>query len=227
MFNEICLFLTCSICNAGQIKIWDVRQLSESVLVFNSNSKNLTQVSWCPTQSQVLASVGKDEKEIKIWDIGVISSKSAVELSSLHSSKPLLSYEIPDTISSFSWHPKNRYRMLAVSNLGTLHSILLQHSIPLDWSPTGIAFGNDKSVVINFRENDPNLLPDTPSDFSAILRKRAENGYCLDVFCILCLPLVNDFCYAIFVGRSQQENRQRRFELVGNMELDRLFQKRV
>jgi hypothetical protein len=35
----------------------------------NTNSKGLLQVEWCPRRSGVLASISREEKSIKFWDI--------------------------------------------------------------------------------------------------------------------------------------------------------------
>lgn len=53
----------------GFIKLWDIRNFQDSVFAFNSNSKALTQIEWCPTRSGLLASISKEEKCIKFWDI--------------------------------------------------------------------------------------------------------------------------------------------------------------
>ena len=35
----------------------------------NTQTRGLLEVMWCPTRSGVLASIGKDESVVKIWDV--------------------------------------------------------------------------------------------------------------------------------------------------------------
>jgi len=51
------------------IKLWDIRKLKDPVLLLPAGSK-VTQIGWCPTRGMgILASIGKEEKTITLWDV--------------------------------------------------------------------------------------------------------------------------------------------------------------
>jgi WD40 repeat protein len=72
------------------IKLWDIRKLKDPVLQLNTGSK-VVQVGWCPTRGMgILASIGKDEKSIKLWDVKTgILVNDQIEDQSKSSSKRL------------------------------------------------------------------------------------------------------------------------------------------
>jgi len=60
------------------VKIWDLRKLRDPLFSLNTESKSLLQIEWCPTRSGVLASIGKEESVLKLWDL----NDSALDLPS-------------------------------------------------------------------------------------------------------------------------------------------------
>ncbi|KAN0004083.1 hypothetical protein ACTFIZ_010242 [Dictyostelium cf. discoideum] len=151
----------------SHIKVWDLRNLDDPLIIVNSNCKSIQQIDWCPTRSGVLASLGKDKSSIKLWDIKApieFSKSPKLESTSLISnsggsnssnhlnkrstsnnnqdpintiSKPTKIHHSPDVVSSFSWHPTNECRMLTVSYSGVIDVVSLNENIPISWSPHG------------------------------------------------------------------------------------------
>jgi WD40 repeat protein len=63
------------------IKLWDIRKLKDPTIQLPAGSK-VAQIGWCPTRGTgILASIGKDEKNIKLWDVksGVLGADQAEE----------------------------------------------------------------------------------------------------------------------------------------------------
>eukprot|EP01114_Cavostelium_apophysatum_P012662 TRINITY_DN288_c0_g1_i6.p1 TRINITY_DN288_c0_g1~~TRINITY_DN288_c0_g1_i6.p1 ORF type:complete len:932 (+),score=212.05 TRINITY_DN288_c0_g1_i6:136-2931(+) len=135
----------------GLIKLWDIRNFQEAVFTLNTNSKGLLDIQWCPTRTGILASISRDEKNIKFWDLKDITSfgpKNDKGDSNVPPSKPARTHETQEPLSSFSWHPTNQYRVLTVTNSGIVEVVSLQESIPLTWSPQGdVSFGFGKHLI--------------------------------------------------------------------------------
>jgi WD40 repeat protein len=53
----------------GVVKIWDTRKLREPIFSLHTGSKSLIQIEWCSTRSGILASIGKEESILKLWDL--------------------------------------------------------------------------------------------------------------------------------------------------------------
>jgi WD40 repeat protein len=72
-FDPFCdyRFATFSDSPDGVVKIWDLRMLTDPVFSLNTNSKSLLQICWSPTRPGVLATVSRDELQIKLWDMKV------------------------------------------------------------------------------------------------------------------------------------------------------------
>ncbi|EGC39299.1 hypothetical protein DICPUDRAFT_147940 [Dictyostelium purpureum] len=184
----------------SHIKIWDLRNIDEPVMIVNSNCKSIQQIEWCPTRSGVLASVGKDKTSVKLWDIKApieyskspkLDRKSSNLLDLNTISKPTKSHHSKEIISSFSWHPTNECRMIIVSYSGVLEAVSLNENIPISWSPMGsISFSFGNSVIEGPTKNEtlePNLNSDAyknlyndgryDKDISLKIKERAILGY--------------------------------------------------
>lgn len=59
----------CTFSEDGIVKLWDLTNLSAPIFSFDTDSKNLVQVAWCPTRKGMLSTISRDEKVVKIWDI--------------------------------------------------------------------------------------------------------------------------------------------------------------
>lgn len=91
-------------------------------------------------------------------------------------------------ISSFSWHNSNQHRILTVSTNGIVEMVSLQETIPLAWSPHGfITFGSGKSLVMG--EIGKSQTNGEIFDVSLQMKKRAEQGYSMDVLIFIFILL--------------------------------------
>ncbi|CEG39299.1 Uncharacterized conserved protein, contains WD40 repeats [Plasmopara halstedii] len=82
------------------VKVWDIRQLhaaSGPLLTLYQTSKNLAQVSWCPSKSGILVTASMDEKWVSLWDVTKHESGSSIV------KKPFRRRYTSEPLTSFSW----------------------------------------------------------------------------------------------------------------------------
>lgn len=165
----------------GYIKIWDLRKLRSSILDIPVRER-VIQIDWSPSRPDVLASCSRYENFIRMWTISDPNrtANQSGEKKSLHTDIPCRLRSAPGPhVSSFSWHPEDKQRMLMVSVTGTVEDIFLHDSIPLTFSPNNdFSFAvNDRLVLYHSLEMNSDLM----HDISAVMRTRATKGYSLDV----------------------------------------------
>ena len=156
----------------GIIKLWDIRNFTDSIFTFNSNSKGLSQLEWCPTRSGVLATIAKDEKQIKFWDI-----KDSLAIKSESIIKPCRIYDTSEAISCISWDVNGNDRLITLySNTSTIDFTNLPQPMPLTYNPhSNIAIAKGKYLV----EFEPSK--DSSPDISTLMKQRALDGYSMDI----------------------------------------------
>eukprot|EP01125_Pyxidicula_operculata_P012479 TRINITY_DN4093_c0_g1_i2.p1 TRINITY_DN4093_c0_g1~~TRINITY_DN4093_c0_g1_i2.p1 ORF type:complete len:807 (+),score=178.74 TRINITY_DN4093_c0_g1_i2:54-2474(+) len=158
----------------GLIKIWDLRRIdknnsenSKPLLTINTKTKQLAQIGWCPTRSGVIASIAKNESNIKLWDVkpaleqlinknGVYceeaESKVKEYMNELQNSPREFPTQGPS--ASFAWHPKDEYKIITVNNNGTVQLTRMHELIPISLSVNGdICFSSAKDLV----EGNPDI----------------------------------------------------------------------
>lgn len=147
------------------VKVWDIRQLEASnspLLTIQQTSKNLSQVSWCPSKPGILVTSSAEEKWISLWDISTHESGGSNVLR-----KPFRRRYTSEALTSFSWQnlesrnpprrsalsaPKSQVtaaafpnRLLTSSVSGEIEDISVHDSMPVTVSSTGaIAFSCGK-----------------------------------------------------------------------------------
>ncbi|CAH0473657.1 unnamed protein product [Peronospora belbahrii] len=98
------------------VKVWDVRQLESSsgpVLSLHQTSKNLVQVSWCPSKPGILVTASTDEKWVSLWDV------TKQETGSSTIKKPFCRRYTSEPLTSFSWqHLDSSSQMQRAINVG-------------------------------------------------------------------------------------------------------------
>ena len=111
------IFLTAS--NDQTVKLFDVRNLKESLHTFRRHNDQVLEVSWSPHYETVFASSGRD-KRIYFWDLSKIEEK--------HSA----THEMPidcifvhgghmDIIDDFDWNTSETFFLSSVSKDNMLH----------------------------------------------------------------------------------------------------------
>ncbi|GMF30685.1 unnamed protein product [Phytophthora lilii] len=82
------------------VKVWDIRQLESSsgpLLSLYQTSKNLAQVSWCPSKPGILVTASTEEKWVSLWDVTKQESGSSTL------KKPFRRRYTSEPLTSFSW----------------------------------------------------------------------------------------------------------------------------
>lgn len=165
------------------VKVWDIRQLESStgpLLTIQQTSKNLSQVSWCPSKPGILVTASADEKWISLWDIASHETGASDVLR-----KPFRRRYTSEALTSFSWQnvesrnqprrsaassSKNLVtaaafpnRLLTASVSGEIEDISVHDSMPVTMSSTGaIAFSCGK-LLFGGIPNGPGLGTATSS----------------------------------------------------------------
>ncbi|KAL6067851.1 GATOR complex protein MIOS [Balamuthia mandrillaris] len=189
----------------GVIKIWDIRKLRDCVYAFQTGSKGLVQVEWCPTRSSILASISKEDKTLKLWDLMDVNHStrnfsdtledlpSPSSVTQKKAPKSARVHEASDVLSSFAWHPSKEYRILTVTNNSLVEVVSLHESIPISWSPYGdIAFAYGRQLIesgSDLQVHNPtpptrkgaSVSPTAEWDISSMMRQRAINGYSMNI----------------------------------------------
>uniref|UniRef100_A0A6B2KXP8 Uncharacterized protein n=1 Tax=Arcella intermedia TaxID=1963864 RepID=A0A6B2KXP8_9EUKA len=167
----------------GLIKIWDVKKLNESI--FSISTKPLSQVSWCPTRLDLIASCYKTESCIRIWDLKSAIGQSAEKEKDNLNLVPREYSSGLEPISSFAWHPTDEKRILTLNHNGGVQVLRIHEPIPVAYSPCGnLAVGFAKDLL----EGNPDLrslnnegISDEALkgnlDISFVMQERAHIGY--------------------------------------------------
>eukprot|EP00644_Phytophthora_capsici_P017124 jgi/Phyca11/572369/estExt2_Genewise1.C_PHYCAscaffold_480015 len=98
------------------VKVWDIRQLESSsgpLLSLYQTSKNLAQVSWCPSKPGILVTASTEEKWVSLWDVTKQESGSSTL------KKPFRRRYTSEPLTSFSWqHMDSPSRQQRATNVG-------------------------------------------------------------------------------------------------------------
>ncbi|RQM17957.1 hypothetical protein DD237_001342 [Peronospora effusa] len=98
------------------VKVWDIRQLESSsgpMLSLYQTSKNLVQVSWCPSKPGILVTASTDEKWVSLWDVTKQESGSSTI------KKPFRRRYTSEPLTSFSWqHVDSSSRVQRATHVG-------------------------------------------------------------------------------------------------------------
>ncbi|KAL3669795.1 hypothetical protein V7S43_005174 [Phytophthora oleae] len=98
------------------VKVWDIRQLESSsgpLLSLYQTSKNLAQVSWCPSKPGILVMASTEEKWVSLWDVTKQESGSSTL------KKPFRRRYTSEPLTSFSWqHVDSPSPLQRATNVG-------------------------------------------------------------------------------------------------------------
>jgi WD40 repeat protein len=99
----------------GIVSLWDTRLLKKKVKSLFGHYEGVYQVSWAPTEKNVLASSGIDRR-VYVWDTATSLSDHAVD-ATVETSPELLFLHGGHTskVSDFSWSPDNRLLVASVA----------------------------------------------------------------------------------------------------------------
>uniref|UniRef100_A0A0A9ZA57 WD repeat-containing protein mio n=3 Tax=Lygus hesperus TaxID=30085 RepID=A0A0A9ZA57_LYGHE len=153
----------------SQVAIWDIRAFEKPVLSLQQ-SKPITKILWCPTRNNLLGSLQRDSKSIYLHYIQQMEEldHSVVE----RSIKPGVSGQI----TSFSWHPNDENRLLAITLTGSLTDTYVSERITLNWAQSAnIVWTHGQRTLQSVSYTDS--IYDLLGDISSVMKKRASKGY--------------------------------------------------
>ncbi|XP_034247778.1 GATOR complex protein MIOS-A isoform X2 [Thrips palmi] len=168
----------------NQIYVWDTRNFEKPVL-FLSQNKPVSKVSWCPTRNNLLGTLQRDSTCIGLYDIQpTMVGNDEVEPSFLE--RAVLpgvtgvaggaQTSTSGAITSFSWHPSHENRLLNISLSGNLTDYTVFERITLNWSPSShIVWTHGWRTLKTVCDKDP-IYSDIDSE-AILIKKRALSGY--------------------------------------------------
>ena len=175
----------------GLVKLWDHRMLTAPVLAMHSSgskqakARAVVEVDFCPTAPSLLATISKEEDFVRLWDLSASLPQSEEEVRAVcalpeQSDCPPMR-KVRTTggggwLSSLSWHPLHRQRLLVVSREGMVEEMRLHDDAIAAWAPDGeLCCGlDDRLDVLEGGEVQK-------TDIGCAMRERAMQGYALDV----------------------------------------------
>lgn len=168
----------------NQIYVWDTRNFEKPVL-FLSQNKPVSKVSWCPTRSNLLGVLQRDSSSIGLYDIQpTMVGNDEVEPSFLERAilpgVTGMAGGVPASavgaITSFSWHPSHENRLLNINLSGHLIDYTVFERITLNWSPSShIVWTHGWRTLKTVCDKDP-IYSSIDSE-AILIKKRAMSGY--------------------------------------------------
>lgn len=185
------------------VYIWDSR-FFDKPLVTISESKAISQISWCPTRNHSFSALMSGDDFVKIYDIQQASLFSEdfeakiverlihpfASSTSSSSTSPTTSYDqgvvgsftgaqnpsVPKQITSFDWHPASELRLIAISNTRDVIALNICDRITLNWSPIcEIVWTKGKKILQCLDPRDEKYK--LLDDISVNMRHRAITNY--------------------------------------------------
>ncbi|CAG2117837.1 unnamed protein product, partial [Medioppia subpectinata] len=165
----------------NNIFVWDIRNVEKPVTTIGPEPRNIVKIEWCPTRSNMLASLIKDASGIKLFDIkDYVNANNDLEPTIID--RIINPYDLSNKskLSSFSWHPSHESRMIVVTPSGSLRDITVADRITLNWSPVSeIVWTHGKKILQCIDSRDS--VYESIDDIAVKMRSLALNGYGLHV----------------------------------------------
>ncbi|XP_026277027.1 GATOR complex protein MIOS-B [Frankliniella occidentalis] len=168
----------------NQIYVWDTRNFEKPVL-FLSQNKPVSKVSWCPTRNNLLGTLQRDSTCIGLYDIQpTMVGNDEVEPSFLERAVlPGVTGVVggvqasaAGAITSFSWHPTHENRLININLSGNLTDYTVFERITLNWSPSNhIVWTHGWRTLKTVCDKDP--IYSTIDNEAMLIKKRALSGY--------------------------------------------------
>ncbi|RZF47041.1 hypothetical protein LSTR_LSTR012618 [Laodelphax striatellus] len=154
----------------NQIVIWDMRSFDKPVLTLQQ-SKPVTKILWCPTRFNLLGSIQRDSAMINLHDVQ--QSVDDTEPSVL---ERMVQPGPEAQLTSFSWHPKDENRLLAITLNGAMVDYCVFERMTLNWATSSHlvwTYGRRTLKLLN----EKHKVYDDLDDISGLMKRRAMNGY--------------------------------------------------
>ncbi|XP_067210981.1 GATOR2 complex protein MIOS-B isoform X2 [Linepithema humile] len=151
------------------ITIWDTRCFEKPIVTIVAQ-KQVTKVLWCPTRRNLIGTLQKDSVGLHLFDIQYCGGEDTepgvlerVVLPPWHS--PI----------SFSWHPNDQNRLLAISMQGVTDYTVCER-ITLNWSARSCLMWNYAFKSYKYIHSEDSVYKEL-DDISVLTKKRAMIEY--------------------------------------------------
>lgn len=157
--------------------LWDTRNFEKPVTTQTENG-NIVKIGWSPTRSNVLSLLTKDSCVVKLYDVqhpqGVADDVEPTMVE-----RTVQPFSNAAVLSSFSWHPHDENRMLAVTSGSSVRDYTVFDRITLNWSPPSeLVWTQGRKLVHCWDDRDYSY--ELSGDIAVKMRKRALLGYGLE-----------------------------------------------
>nr|XP_058964529.1 GATOR complex protein MIOS-like [Pocillopora verrucosa] len=166
----------------GVICIWDDRNF-EKPLMTMSQLCPVTAISWSPTRSGLVATLGIESPIVQLYDIQHASAVSPTYGVGYEIEPSFIERSVKPSgtvVSAFSWHPTQENRMLAISSFGLVQDCTIFERISVTWSPNSyLTWGCGKHLLECSQKTTEAALEE---DVSLKMKRRAFAGYGIDFY---------------------------------------------
>ncbi|XP_075539014.1 GATOR complex protein mio isoform X8 [Dermacentor variabilis] len=161
----------------NQLVLWDTRNFEKPVTTQTENG-NIVKIAWSPMRSNVLSLLTKDSHVVKLYDVqhpqGVADDVEPTMVE-----RTVQPFPGAVVLSSFSWHPQDENRMLAVTSTSAARDYTVFDRITLNWSPPSeLVWTQGRKLVHCWDDRDNSY--ELSGDTAVKMRKRALLGYGLE-----------------------------------------------
>ncbi|KRT82735.1 WD40 domain-containing protein, partial [Oryctes borbonicus] len=155
-----------------QVCVWDTRNFEKPMLIL-PHSKHISKITWCTTKQNLLGTLQRDLPSLNLYDIQqTIVGNEEVEPSAI---ERIVTPGLHN-ITSFSWHPTDENRFLAISLAGHIVDYTVFDRITLNWTTNAnLVWSCGRKTLKYITESSP--LYDSLQDISQKIKLRACKGY--------------------------------------------------
>ncbi|KAL6266417.1 hypothetical protein P5V15_003268 [Pogonomyrmex californicus] len=151
------------------ITIWDIRCFEKPIVTIMPQ-RQVTKVLWCPTRRNLIGTLQKDSVGLHLFDIqycGIDDTEPGV----------LERVVLPPWHSpiSFSWHPTDENRLLAISQQGVT-DYTVSERITLNWSARSCLMWNCAFKSFKYIHSEDSVYKEL-DDISVVTKRRAMLEY--------------------------------------------------
>ncbi|UYV67394.1 MIOS [Cordylochernes scorpioides] len=149
---------------------------SQPQMVTLTEAKPIVKISWCPTRSNLLSCLTKDSSVIKLYDMKQVpTGPDEMEPAIMERTIEPLCGAI---CSSYSWHPTDESRLLAVSETNDITDYTVEDRITLNWSAgSHLVWTHGKKTLFSC---SPAELPEAEDNIALQMHRRALLRYGLE-----------------------------------------------
>lgn len=164
----------------GIVCIWDDRNFEKPLMTMTQPPPvtAITAISWSPSRSGLLATIGKESPIVQLYDIQHTSVASPVYGVGYETEPSFIERSVQPSqtaVSSFSWHPSQENHLLTISPSGHIQDCTIFERISVAWSPSShLTWGCGKHLLECSQKPAESALEE---DICLKMKRRALAGY--------------------------------------------------